>query len=103
MTHEEQMIQAHGVDSERCKVCLQVGELIEGLCPECEKEAKAEEAAGACEGGICDEGKWCDKHWIEAVKEHSWLAHVTLGAVTGVLSEKDKEDLRLAGRGHLVP
>jgi hypothetical protein len=51
---------------------------------------------------VCDEGRMCDKHAAEAMAEHAWMRHVSIGAVTGVMSESDKQDLRDAGRGHLV-
>jgi hypothetical protein len=50
----------------------------------------------------CDEGRSCDKHEAEAVAEHAWMRNYSIGAVTGVMSEADKSDLRAAGRGHLV-
>jgi hypothetical protein len=51
---------------------------------------------------ICDEGNWCDRHFAEAMKENEWMRGLPLSAVTGVMSEQDKQDLRDAGRGHLL-
>jgi hypothetical protein len=51
----------------------------------------------------CAEQSWCDKHFAEAIQENQWMRHVSLGAVTGVMSEQDKQDLCDAGRGHLLP
>jgi hypothetical protein len=50
----------------------------------------------------CDDGKYCDKHLEQAMQEHAWMAHVGLSAVTGEMSEQDKQDIRDAGRGHLL-
>jgi hypothetical protein len=50
----------------------------------------------------CDEGRQCDKHAAEAMAEHAWMRNVSQGAVTGVMSEQDKQDLRDAGKGHKV-
>ena len=52
---------------------------------------------------ICDEGYYCEKHFREAEKEHSWMAHVPFSVVTGVMNEEEEQDLRDAGRGHLLP
>ena len=53
---------------------------------------------------VCDgeTGAWCEKHWQEQLHEHGWMRGKPLSAVTGVMSEQDKQDLRDAGRGHLV-
>jgi hypothetical protein len=54
-------------------------------------------------GALCgDEGRLCDICFAEAMAEHAWMRNVSIGAVTGVMSEQDKQDLRDAGRGHLV-
>lgn len=50
----------------------------------------------------CDEGQMCDKHTAEAIREHSWMRRVPRSAVTGVMDESEKQQLRDAGRGHLV-
>lgn len=50
----------------------------------------------------CDDGVYCDKHFDEASKENAWMLGVPLSAITGVMSEQDEQDLRDAGRGHLV-
>ena len=50
----------------------------------------------------CDEGQMCDKHTAEAIREHNWMRGKPLSAVTGVMDEADKQDMRDAGRGHLV-
>jgi hypothetical protein len=50
----------------------------------------------------CGEGQMCDKHTAEAIREHSWMRGNPLSAVTGALSDEDKQDLRDAGRGHLI-
>lgn len=52
--------------------------------------------------GCDDEGRMCEEHALEAMREHAWMRNVSIGAVTGVMSESDKRDLRSAGRGHLV-
>lgn len=51
----------------------------------------------------CDEGRSCDFHAAEARAEFSWMRGMSHGAVFGVMSESDKREMRLAGRGHLVP
>jgi hypothetical protein len=51
----------------------------------------------------CDEDRSCDKHREEARKEHEYLRGMSRGAALGVMSEEEKQDLRDAGRGHLVP
>lgn len=50
----------------------------------------------------CDEDRSCDKHRAEAMAEHAWMRGRSKGACTGVMSEQDKQDMRDAGRGHLV-
>lgn len=50
----------------------------------------------------CDEHHQCDKHAAAAEAENAWMRNVSISAVTGVMSEEDKQDLRDAGRGHLV-
>ena len=61
------------------------------------------EHASDCHSRVeCDEGRCCDKHMAEAEAEHSWMRGRSMGACTGVMSESDKQDLRDAGRGHLV-
>lgn len=50
----------------------------------------------------CDEEVYCDKHFDEASKENAWMLGVPLSAITGVMSDEDKQELRDAGRGHLV-
>jgi hypothetical protein len=52
--------------------------------------------------GCGDQGQMCDKHFAEAMLEHAWMRNISIGAATGVMSESDREDLRAAGRGHLV-
>lgn len=50
-------------------------------------------------GNPCgDEGEICDSCFHDAVTGHSWLRNISWGALTGKLSEKDKQDLRDAGR-----
>lgn len=54
---------------------------------------------------ICDEGRWCDKHHEEAMKEHEYLRDIPRYAV--FLNDPDakeefNQELRDAGRGHLV-
>lgn len=51
---------------------------------------------------VCDEGLYCEKHYQEAAAEHAWMAGRPLSDVTGVLSEEQEQDLRDAGRGHLI-
>jgi hypothetical protein len=54
-------------------------------------------------GNTCgDEGRMCDACFAKAMAEHSWMRGKPLSAVTGVMSEEDKQELRDAGRGHLV-
>ena len=54
-------------------------------------------------GNLCgDEGRRCDACEEAEMREHAWMAHVPLSAITGVMSEEEKQDLRDAGRGHLV-
>lgn len=48
------------------------------------------------------EGGACDKHWEEALKDYAYLARVPRSAVYGEMTESEKQDLRDAGRGHLV-
>jgi hypothetical protein len=50
----------------------------------------------------CTETQMCDGCFTAAMLEHAWLANVPRGAVTGVMSEAEKQALRDAGRGHLV-
>jgi hypothetical protein len=50
----------------------------------------------------CDEGRWCDRHYEERANEYAWMRRVSLGAVTGVMSDADKQDMRDAGRAYLV-
>jgi hypothetical protein len=49
-----------------------------------------------------DEGRRCEICEEEAMKEHAWMRGKSQGACTGVLSEEEKQELRDAGRGHLV-
>ena len=51
---------------------------------------------------VCDEGRYCDRHFAEAELENRWMLRSSFGAVTGRMSEQDKQDMRDAGRGHLV-
>jgi hypothetical protein len=53
---------------------------------------------------VCDgeRGSWCEKHWQEQLYTHGWMRHVSIGAVTGRMSETDKQGMHDAGRGHLV-
>lgn len=53
----------------------------------------------------CDEGRWCDKHHAEALAEHAYLRDIPRYAV--FLNDPEakaqfNQDLRDAGRGHLV-
>lgn len=53
----------------------------------------------------CDEGRWCDKHHEEAMKDHEYLRDIPRYAV--FLNDPDakeefNQELRDAGRGHLV-
>jgi hypothetical protein len=56
-------------------------------------------AAKACD---CDDGRMCDSHEAQALREHAWMRGQSKGACTGVMSEQDEQDMRDAGRGHLV-
>lgn len=54
---------------------------------------------------LCDEGRWCDKHHEEAMKDHEYLRDIPRYAV--FLNDPDakeefNQELRDAGRGHLV-
>jgi hypothetical protein len=51
---------------------------------------------------VCDEGYYCEKHYREAAAEHAWMRGKPLSCVTGVLSDEEVQELRDAGRGHLV-
>lgn len=50
----------------------------------------------------CDEGRMCDKHEAEAMAEHVWIRGMSHGAVFGFMNEAEKQQLREAGRGHLL-
>lgn len=50
----------------------------------------------------CDEGLYCERHYREAAAEHAWMAGQPKSVVTGELDEEQKQDLRDAGRGHLL-
>jgi hypothetical protein len=53
--------------------------------------------------GCGDEGHLCEKHEAEAMAEHAYLRNVPRSAVFGGgMSESEKQELRHAGRGHLV-
>lgn len=55
------------------------------------------------DGNPCgDEGRSCDACQEADMREYSYLRFVPLGAVTGRLSDQDKQDMRDSGRGHLV-
>ena len=45
---------------------------------------------------VCDEGRWCDKHWKEAEAEMRVLYD------REKREETDRQDIRDAGRGHLL-
>jgi hypothetical protein len=51
----------------------------------------------------CDGERYCDKHLNEQQKLHEWMRGLPKSAITGVLSEEEEQDLRDAGRGHLLP
>jgi len=49
------------------------------------------------------EGNYCSEECAaEAAKEHEWMRGKPLSSITGVLSDEEQQDLRDAGRGHLV-
>ena len=50
----------------------------------------------------CTDEVLCDAHFTAAMLQDAFLANVPRGAVTGVMSEAEKQQLRDAGRGHLV-
>jgi hypothetical protein len=52
----------------------------------------------------CDEGRSCDKHWNEAAAEHEYLRHVPRHQVINDEQSREEfnQELRDAGRGHLV-
>jgi hypothetical protein len=54
-----------------------------------------------CHGGICDEDSYCEYHSQLQARQYAYLRGMPLGAITGRLSERDNQDLRDAGRGHL--
>lgn len=44
----------------------------------------------------CEDGQWCDKHYLQAEADHAYLR--------GTPSpEQAEQDIRDAGRGHLLP
>lgn len=45
---------------------------------------------------ICDEGRWCDMHWKEAEAEMRVLYD------REKREQQDRQDIRDAGRGHLL-
>lgn len=52
---------------------------------------------------ICDEGKWCDKHFQEELMAHVHLRRVSRHQIYNdqqAIDERNQE-LRDAGRGHL--
>jgi len=49
-----------------------------------------------------DEGRMCEECLDAGMREHAWMRGLSQGACTGVMSEKEKQELRDAGRGHLV-
>jgi hypothetical protein len=51
---------------------------------------------------VCDEGHYCERHYREAEADHAYLRGVPRSAVMGELSDEQVQDLRDAGRGHLV-
>jgi hypothetical protein len=72
-------------------------------CPYADPETGGDVHESDCHSQVeCADGRWCDRHLAEAEAEHSWMRNVSIGAVTGVMSEQDKQDMRDAGRGHLV-
>lgn len=44
----------------------------------------------------------CDKHEAEAMAEHVWMRGMSHGAVFGFMNDAEKQQLRKAGRGHLL-
>lgn len=53
----------------------------------------------------CDEDHMCDAHRAEAMAEHAYLRNVPRHQIyTDAQAEQERNDeLRSAGRGHLVP
>lgn len=51
---------------------------------------------------VCDEGYYCERHFREAEADHAYLRGQPSSVITGELTEEQVQDLRDAGRGHLV-
>ncbi len=53
---------------------------------------------------VCDEGRWCDKHFEEEMKAHLYLKGLPRHMVydDAEAREERNQELRDAGRGHLV-
>lgn len=78
---------------------------------DCESECDCDAPAGHPHADdchyneFCDEGRWCDKHHAEAMKEHEYLRDIPRYAVflnDPEAREEFNQELRDAGRGHLV-
>lgn len=52
----------------------------------------------------CDEGRFCDAHYAEALADHAYLRHGPRYQVYGdaEVREEFNQQLRDAGRGHLI-
>jgi hypothetical protein len=90
-------------------------EELEGSVPYCKVERMPSSSYSDCgpEGkffkcGKCDnlDGDYCESHREEAYRkglaEHGWMAGMPASILTGKLSDDEKQDLKDAGRGHLV-
>jgi hypothetical protein len=52
----------------------------------------------------CDDGeRMCDKHWRQHRADFAYLRNIPLSAVTGVMSEEEKQNMRDSGHAHLLP
>lgn len=50
----------------------------------------------------CDEGLYCERHYREAADEHAWMGEAVRNGYRQLTDEELAQDLRDAGRGHLV-
>lgn len=75
----------------------------ESLC-DCDRVAYAEHAPDCHSRRTCDEGHMCDRHCAESMAEHRYLQGLPRWAVIDdeQSREEQAQELRAAGRGHLV-
>ncbi len=50
-----------------------------------------------------DEGVLCDACFEQDIRDHLWMRGLSYGAITGRMSAEDEQDVRDAGRSHLLP